>query len=69
MRNFRSLLKLNCLNSQKELNMEQNIITERYIALFFFLVLLTACGGSENGFIFESEKNGNGMQSCGTKQY
>ncbi|MYB26203.1 MAG: hypothetical protein F4X32_01695 [Candidatus Dadabacteria bacterium] len=40
--------------------MERNIITERYIALFFFLVLLTACGGGENGFIFESGKKGDG---------
>ncbi len=61
MRNFRSLLKLNCLNSQKKVNMEQDIITERYVVLYFFLVLLTACGGGENGFIFESEKRGDGI--------
>ena len=40
--------------------MKRNIITERYIVLSFFLFLLVGCGGGENGFNFESEKDGNG---------
>lgn len=40
--------------------MKQNIIAERYIVLFFFLFLLMSCGGSGNGFIFESGKKGDG---------